>query len=144
MLGLSVAKFTEQVNEGNLPKGRIGEDGRRYYTDKDYDFLKREWRSKTTGRFLMFTLPVILVVLFLVLATFRELSNYVTSSDKEEGSPTIRPGYAVPPMEIWEPGTPWPTRPPKPTLEPGSQHSTSRYRMLPPIRQEDPSNAQYN
>ena len=110
-LGIPVSKFNEKVSDGVLPKGRIGEDGRRYYTDKDLEFVRREWRSKTTVRFLLFTLPLILICLFFIIAAFHEISQHYSES-KADVTPTPKPGFAAPPQNLWAPGTPWPTRPP--------------------------------
>jgi hypothetical protein len=113
-IGLSTGKFNEQVSQGSLPKGRMGDDGRRYYTDKDLEFILRDWKTKTTSRFFFVTLPLILVIVFIAIATFREISEHV-SRMKAEADATPRPGFAAPPAPIWAPGTPWPTREPQPT-----------------------------
>lgn len=110
-LGIPISKFNEKVSEGVLPKGRVGEDGRRYYTDKDLEFIRREWKSKTTVRFLLFTFPLILICVFLIIAAFREISEHYTET-QVNATPTPQTGFAAPPQNIWKPGTPWPTRPP--------------------------------
>lgn len=100
MLKISIGKFNEQVAEGVIPKGRLGEDGRRYYTDKDIEFIKREWRSKTTVRFFLFTFPLILVGTFIIIATFHEISQHISANNSTE-EPTPQIGYAAPPPLVW-------------------------------------------
>jgi len=113
-LGIPNSKFHQQISEGNLPKGRIGEDGRRYYTDKDVEFIRREWRSKTTAKFLLFTLPLVLICLLLIIAAFHEISDHFSEQAVQQ-TPTPQAGYATEPRIIWSKGTPWPTRPPMTT-----------------------------
>jgi len=130
-IGIPISKFNEQVNEGNLPKGRIGEDGRRYYTDKDLAYIRREWHSKTTVRFLLFTLPLILVSLFIVIAAFHEISEHF-SEVQSEATPSPKPGFAAqPPQEVWVPGTPWPTNPPLQTPADQTYNYYRKHRRAP-------------
>jgi hypothetical protein len=107
-LRLSPARLAELVSEGHLPKGRIAEDGRRYYTQKDLDFIVREWRSQTTGRFLMYTLPLILVLITLSILTAVEIT-YKIEESRVPPTPTVPFGYGAPPPQVYDPGTPWPT-----------------------------------
>ena len=108
-----MGKFHELVSDGTLPKGRIGEDGKRYYTNKDLDFILREWKSKTTAKFLLYTLPLLLVSTLLILMIAKEISDTIREKNAQ-ATPTPRIGYATKP-KVWSPATPWPTNPPKPT-----------------------------
>ncbi len=113
-LKVSTGKFMEEVAQGNMPKGRLGDDGRRYYTEKDLEFILREWHSKTTARFLTLTLPLILIITILAFATYKEISSQIDEM-KTEAKATPKSGFAQPPFQLWAPGTPWPTQPEKPT-----------------------------
>lgn len=108
VLKISMVRFTDLVTDGSLPKGRIGEDGRRYYTRKDVDFILREWKTQTTGRFLMYTLPLMLVLVFLLVMTIMEINDKIR---ERQMKPTPAPpsGYGAPPPQFYDPGTPWPT-----------------------------------
>ncbi len=96
-IDVRISKFNELVSEGVLPKGRLGEDGRRYYTEQDLRFIQREWKNKTTVHFLFYTLPLVLVVVFLLLLTFREIGQ--TIEEYRTGvEPTQPSGFALQPQ----------------------------------------------
>ncbi|GEM_PF-5723848 len=97
ILGISTAKFSAMVSDELLPKGRIGEDGKRYYTDQDIEFIQRAWKSKITGRFIMVTMPLILLSLALVAAV---LFHFISSDDGTGNEDTRPRGYALPPTPI--------------------------------------------
>ncbi len=106
MLKISPAKFNQLVMENEIPKGRIGEDNRRYYTDQDVEFIVREWRSRTTAHFLMYTFPLILALIVLFLVTLREISQSI--HDSSAATPTPRVGFGSMPRDLWVPGSPMP------------------------------------
>ncbi|MGB3975975.1 MAG: helix-turn-helix domain-containing protein [bacterium] len=106
-LKISTKRLNELVSDGQLPKGRIGEDGRRYYTQQDLDFILREWKTQTTGRFLMYTLPLIMIVVVLVVLTTIEIKNKIEVS-KVEPTPTIPSGYGAPPPFLYQEDAEWP------------------------------------
>ena len=127
MLGISIAKFSELVNDGALPKGRIGEDGKRYYTDKDVAFIRREWTSKTKVKFLFFTLPLILAGVLTIIAIFYEINQHYREQSSAT-QPTPRIGYAAPPPELVNMTTPYPTPKPLPTSAHRSYDQFRKYR----------------
>lgn len=120
VLGVSTAKFSSMVSDELLPKGRVGEDGRRYYTDQDIEFIRRAWKSKITGRFIMVTLPLYFFA-FVILAA--GIFHFYRQSHREEQQPTIPRGYALAPTQI-------PTADPiltTPTPEPTKSERRIRY-----------------
>ncbi len=123
-LGISVKKFTEEVADGNLPKGRMGEDGRRYYTIRDIEFIERKWKSKTTVHFMMFTLPLILIAVIFILIISHQIGKSVAENEAV-ATPTIPVGYGAPPPLLFE-VTPEPTLPPRPTAPPKTLYDDYR------------------
>ncbi|HPQ40758.1 MAG TPA: helix-turn-helix domain-containing protein [bacterium] len=117
ILKISMGRFTNMVADGSLPKGRIGDDGKRYYTQRDLDFMLREWKTQTTGRFLMYTLPLLVVLGFLLVLTIVEINEKIEES---RVVPTATPpfGYGAPPPQYYGPGTPWPSATPSETPTP--------------------------
>jgi len=117
ILKISMGRFSSLVSDGSLPKGRIGEDGKRYYTHRDVEFILREWKTQTTGRFLMYTLPLLVVLMFLIVLTAVEINEKIEESRVE---PTATPpfGYGAPPPQYYGPGTPWPSPTPSETPTP--------------------------
>ncbi len=107
-LKISPARLAELISEGYIPKGRIAEDGRRYYTQQDIDYIVRDWKSQTAGRFLMYTLPLILVTLTLTILTAVEISQKIEES-RVEPTPTVPFGYGAPPPQVYDPEAAWPT-----------------------------------
>jgi len=97
LLGVRITKFNEMVTDGVLPKGRLGEDSRRYYTEQDLRFMRREWKSKTTIHFMVYTLPIMLIVVFLILLTFREIGQSI-SEHRSQSAPTVPSGYGLQPQ----------------------------------------------
>lgn len=116
-LKISSARFNDLVSDGQLPKGRIGEDGRRYYTQQDLDFIMREWKTQTTGRFLMYTLPLLLILVILTVLTVVEIRNKIEDSAVQP-TPTVPSGYGALPAQYYESGTPLPTAPEEPIPSP--------------------------
>ncbi|MBN1878748.1 helix-turn-helix domain-containing protein [bacterium] len=108
LLKLSPGKFTQLVAEGQLPKGRVGEDGRRFYTQQDVEFILREWKTQTTGRFLIYTLPLMLVIVFLLVLTIVEVREKIDEL-RISPTPTIPYGFGAPPQQYYAPDVPIPT-----------------------------------
>lgn len=128
LLKLSPAKFNELVTDGQLPKGRVGEDGRRYYTRQDVDFILREWKTQTTGRFLMYTLPLMLVIIFLLILTVVEIREKIDEM-RVQPTPTVPFGFGAPPQAYYAPDVPIPT--PTPT-----EISTPAYETIEKYREK--------
>lgn len=129
ILNISMGRFTELVAEGSLPKGRIGEDGKRYYTNQDLGYMQREWKTQTTGRFLMYTLPLIAVLAIILVLTVVEVSDKIRES-RVEPTPTAPFGFGAPPEQYYNPGTDWPTPTPSASPTPVYQDiETYRYQM---------------
>ncbi len=91
-----------------MPKGRVGEDGKRFYTRQDVDFILREWQTQTTGRFLMYTLPLILVMGFLIILTIVEVRDKIDEM-RVAPTPTVPWGFGAPPQIYYAPDQPVPT-----------------------------------
>lgn len=106
-LKISAKRLNELISDGQLPKGRIGEDGRRYYTQQDLDFILREWKTQTTGRFLMYTLPLLLILVVLAVLTTIEIRHKIAVS-KVEPTPTVPSGYGAPPAILYQEDEVWP------------------------------------
>ncbi|MBN1295621.1 hypothetical protein JXA80_02495 [bacterium] len=117
ILNLPMGRFSEMVTEGTLPRGRIGEDGKRYYTQQDLDFILREWKTQTTGRFLIYTLPLLIILGFLVVLTAVEINDKL-QDNRVAPTPTPPYGYGAPPPQYYAPGTPWPSPTPSETPTP--------------------------
>jgi len=111
ILKISPGKFAELVSDGQLPKGRIGEDGRRFYNKQDVDFIMREWKTQTTGRFLMYTLPLMLVLVLVLIMTIVEIKDMIEDR-RVSPTPTVPFGFGAPPEQYYAPGTEWPTATP--------------------------------
>jgi len=108
ILKISMGRFSTLVKEGSLPKGRIGDDGKRYYTDKDLDYILRKWKTQSTGRFLMYTLPLMLILVLLIVMTVIEVSDRIRERNLEP-TPSPPTGFGAPPPQYFAPGTEWPS-----------------------------------